>query len=262
MKNCWLIGASSGIGFELAKKLCANGYNVIISARGLENLNQLRDEIYLIKKSSVNSQNFGEVEVVSCDVANYDSMRVAQEEIVAKFKRIDLAIFASAIYDRMGAVNFDWTLANKIMNVNFSGFLNLLHLITPHFIQNHSGHLAVIASVAGYRGLPQSFCYGASKAALINLCEGIYPELQAHNINISIINPGFVKTRLTDKNNFAMPFIISAKEASDFIYKGLIAKKFEIHFPKKFTFILKFFRIIPYNIYLKIINKIYKKNQS
>ncbi len=120
----------------------------------------------------------------------------------------------------------------------------------------NSGHLAFIASVAGYRGLPQSFAYGASKAALINLCEGIYPELQRHNINISVINPGFVKTRLTEQNKFTMPFIITAPKAADEIFKGLEAKKFEIHFPKRFTYFLKLLRILPNVIFLEIIKKI------
>ena len=110
------------------------------------------------------------------------------------------------------------------------------------------------------RGLPKSLAYGASKSAMINLCEGIYPELKANNIALSIINPGFVKTRLTAKNNFPMPFLISQEQASDYIYQGLMTKKFEIHFPKKFTFILKFLRIIPYKLYLPIINNIYRKN--
>ncbi|MFM7702495.1 MAG: short-chain dehydrogenase, partial [Alphaproteobacteria bacterium] len=95
---------------------------------------------------------------------------------------------------------------------------------------------------------------------LINLCEGIYPELKAHNLNLSIINPGFVETRLTSKNKFAMPFMVSSQQASEYIYQGLESNKFEIHFPKKFTYILKFLRILPYGFYLKIITKIYQKN--
>ena len=129
-------------------------------------------------------------------------------------------------------------------------------------LDQQSGHIAVIASVAGYRGLPQSLAYGASKAGLINLCEGIYPELKAHNLNLSIINPGFVETRLTSKNKFAMPFIVSSKQASEYIYHDLESNKFEIHFPKKFTIIMKILRILPYQIYLKIITNIYQKNIS
>ena len=255
MKNCWIIGASSGIGMELVKKFYENDYNVIISARSLSDLQNLKSEIEVDGKNS-NKEIF----IANLDVVNFDNFSLAVKNILQKFPKIDLVIFASAIYERMEAENFDLTLAKKIMEVNFNGFLNLLHLILPHFLQQKSGHIACIASVAGYSGLPQSFAYGASKSALINLCEGIYPELKHKNIDLSIINPGFVKTRLTEKNNFEMPFIISSKQASDYIYQGLIAKKFEIHFPKKFTFILKFLRILPYRIYLKIITKIFQQN--
>ena len=255
MKNCWIIGASSGIGMELVKKFYENDYNVIISARSFNDLENLKTEIEVDNKNS-NKEIF----IANLDVVNLDNFSEALKNILQKFVKIDLVIFASAIYERMEAENFDLTLAKKIMEVNFNGFLNLLHLILPHFLQQKSGHIACIASVAGYSGLPQSFADGASKSALINLCEGIYPELKHKNIDLSIINPGFVKTRLTDKNNFEMPFIISSKQASDYIYQGLITKKFEIHFPKKFTFILKFLRIIPYKIYLPIVNNIYRKN--
>ena len=260
MKNCWIVGASSGIGFELAKKLCKNGYNVIASARSLENLNLLKTAIEDEKKSSQNPQNCGEIFVENVDVEDYDIFQKTWLNILAKNHKIDLVIFASAIYEQMDLRDFDLELAKKIMHVNFDGFLNFLHLVVPHFIENKSGHIATIASVAGYRGLPKSLAYGASKSAMINLCEGIYPELKANNISLSVINPGFVKTRLTAKNKFPMPFLISQEQASDYIYQGLMAKKFEIHFPKKFTFILKFLRIIPYKIYLPIVNNIYRKN--
>jgi len=262
MKNCWIVGASSGIGFELAKKLCVNGFNIVASARSLENLNILKNQIEDNKKSTKNLQNYGDVMIEVVDVEDYEALKKTWQNILEKNHKIDLVIFASAIYEQMDLRDFDLELSKKIMHVNFDGFLNFLHLVTPHFMQNKNGHIATIASVAGYRGLPKSLAYGASKSAMINLCEGIYPELKANNITLSVINPGFVKTRLTAKNNFPMPFLISQERASDYIYQGLMAKKFEIHFPKKFTFILKFLRIIPYKIYLPIINNIYRKNHQ
>ena len=255
MKNCWIIGASSGIGLELVKKYYENDYNVVISSRSLSDLENLKTTILV-----ENPQKNNEIFIANFDVVNIENFTDALQNILQKFPQIDLVIFASALYERFSAENFDLNLAKKIIDVNFNGFLNLLHLIIPQFLKQKSGHIACIASVAGYSGLPQSFVYGASKSALINLCEGIYPELKQKNIDLSIINPGFVKTRLTEKNNFEMPFIISPKQASDYIYLGLNAKKFEIHFPKKFTYILKFLRILPYGFYLKIITKIYQKN--
>ncbi|MFM8186177.1 MAG: SDR family NAD(P)-dependent oxidoreductase [Alphaproteobacteria bacterium] len=255
MKNCWIIGASSGIGLELVKKYYENDYNVVISSRSLNDLENLKTTIL-----AENPQKNNEIFIANFDVVKIENFTDALQNILQKFSQIDLVIFASALYERFNAENFDLNLAKKIIDVNFNGFLNLLHLIIPQFLKQKSGHIACIASVAGYSGLPQSFVYGASKSALINLCEGIYPELKHKNIALSIINPGFVKTRLTEKNNFEMPFIISPKQASDYIYQGLNAKKFEIHFPKKFTYILKFLRILPYGFYLKIITKIYQKN--
>ena len=262
MKNCWIVGASSGIGFELAKKLCINGYNIVASARSLENLNILKNQIEDHKKSIKDSQNYGDVMIEAVDVEDYEALKKTWQNILEKNHKIDLVIFASAIYEQMDLRDFDLELSKKIMHVNFDGFLNFLHLVSANFMENKNGHIATIASVAGYRGLPQSLTYGASKSAMINLCEGIYPELKANNISLSIINPGFVKTRLTAKNKFPMPFLISQEQASDYIYQGLMARKFEIHFPKKFTFILKFLRIIPYKFYLPIINNIYRKNHQ
>jgi len=186
MKNCWIVGASSGIGFELAKKLCKNGFNIIASARSLENLNILKNQIEADKKSLQNSENFGKIDIENVDVEDYQSLKKVWQNILAKNHKIDLVIFASAIYEQMDLKDFDLDLAKKIMHVNFDGFLNFLHLVVPHFMQNKDGHIATIASVAGYRGLPKSFTYGASKSAMINLCEGIYPELKAHNISLSL----------------------------------------------------------------------------
>lgn len=254
-KTCWLIGASSGIGYELAKKFALNNYDVIISARSLDKLQQLKSEI-----AALNSPDCGQIFVEKIDVEDYNSVTQCWQNINKVVKDIDLVIFASAIYERMALQDFNLEVAKKIMHVNFDGFLHILNIIFPYFKNQKKGHIAVIASVAGYRGLPQSMTYGAAKSALINLCEGIYPELLTHNINLSIINPGFVKTQLTAKNNFAMPFIIDANAASNRIFLGIVNKKFEIDFPKRFTLILKFLRILPNFLYLPIITKIYQKN--
>ncbi len=250
-KTCWIIGASHGIGEALVRKYFDHGFDLMISARSIEKLNQIRDEIRTKNPTATNQILTSQVDV--CDVS---SLQKSCDEIITKLQKIDLVIFASALYSPTSAIGFDLQKAHETIDVNIKGALNLLHVVLPKMKAQKFGHLAFIASVAGYRGLPQSFAYGASKAALINLCEGIYPELNRHNINLSVINPGFVKTRLTDKNSFEMPFIISADQAAEEIFKGLNAKKFEIHFPKKFTYILKFLRILPNTIFLKIINKI------
>jgi len=250
-KVCWIIGASSGIGKSLSDKLYKENYDLAISARNPDSLESVKQD--LLHQSSC---NLGKILVANLDISNVDSLQKALEKIIGEFQRIDMVIFSSALYQPMSAINFDLELSKKIIDVNLLGALNLLHLIVPQMIKQKSGHIAVIASVAGYCGLPKSFAYGASKAALINLCEGIYPELKLNGIDLSVINPGFVKTRLTDQNNFKMPFLISSKEAADLIFQGLMKKKFEIHFPKKFTFFLKVLRLLPYKIFFFITKKI------
>ncbi len=250
-KTCWIIGASHGIGEALAKKYFAHGFDLMISARNKQKLQQIREEIL-----SQNLEAKNQILVSALDVCDVDSLQKSCDEILQKASRIDLVIFASALYQPSLAMNFDLQKAQEIFAVNFGGALNLLHVILPKMRHQNFGHIGIIASVAGYCGLPKSLAYGASKAALINLCEGIYPELKAHNIDLSVINPGFVKTRLTAQNSFAMPFIVTPNQAADKIYEGLEAKKFEIHFPKRFTYFLKFLRILPNFIFLKIIKKI------
>lgn len=250
-KSCWIIGASHGIGEALVKKYFDQGFDLMISARSLEKLEEIRAEI-LAKNSAANNQ----ILVSKIDVCDVNSLQKSCAKIMEKLQKIDLVIFASALYQPTKAVDFDLAKAQETIAVNLGGALNLLHVILPQMLKQKFGHIAFIASVAGYRGLPQSFAYGASKAGLINLCEGIYPELKRKNIDISVINPGFVKTRLTAKNPFTMPFIITSENAADRIFAGLEAKKFEIHFPKKFTYFLKLLRILPNYLFLKIIQKI------
>lgn len=250
-KTCWIIGASQGIGEALAKKYFDYGFDLAISARNEDKLKSIRNDLL-----SQNQNRSNQIFVTSADVGEAVSIQSSLDLILEKFGEIDLVIFCSAIYQPTKAIGFDLQKAQETISVNLGGALNLLHAVLPQMVKQKFGHIAFVASVAGYRGLPQSFAYGASKAGLINLCEGIYPELKRQNIDLSIINPGFVKTRLTDKNSFSMPFIISAEKAANEIFKGLNAKKFEIHFPKKFTFFLKLLRILPNRLFIGIIKKI------
>lgn len=250
-KICWIIGASNGIGEALANKFYNENYDLLISARSL-------DRLELVKKNllAADNNNLGKILVTQLDVLNYDSLQKSVEKITSEFQKIDLVIFCSALYQPMSVIDFDLKIAKETIDVNLVGVINLLHLIVPKMVKQKSGQIGIIASVAGYCGLPKSFAYGASKAALINLCEGIYPELKLSGVDLSVINPGFVKTRLTDKNDFKMPFLISPEVAADFIFQGLMKKKFEIHFPKKFTFFLKILRMLPYRIFFFITKKL------
>ena len=273
MKNCWIIGASSGIGHETAKKYFQEGWNVIISARRIDKLNSLKQQIQNKfpqqnpnpnpnpnqDPQANNSQNH--IEIFAFDVCDHENFLNSTNQIFEKFGKIDLVIFACAIYKPMTLKNFDLKLSQEILNINLNSALNFIDIVVKKMITLQAGHIAVIASVAGYRGLPKSLAYGSSKAGLINLFEGIYPELKANNLDLSIINPGFVATDLTAKNNFKMPFLISTQKASEYIFLGLEQKKFEIHFPKRFTMLMKFIKILPNIFYLKFINYIYNNEK-
>lgn len=248
-KNCWIIGASQGIGEAVAQKYFTSGYNLMISARDVKKLEEIAAN--LAPKAPQQK-----IQVSIVDVCDVTSLQNSLTEFSQKIGDLDLVIFCSAVYNPTSAINFDLAAAQNTIDVNLKGAINLLHVVLPKMDQQKSGHIAMVASVAGYRGLPQSFAYGASKAGLINLCEGIYHELKRKNIALSVINPGFVKTRLTNKNKFSMPFIITPDQAAEEIFLGLEAKKFEIHFPKKFTYFLKLLRIIPSGIFFFLTKRI------
>ena len=149
------------------------------------------------------------------------------------------------------------------INVNFFGTLNCIKVVEKYFKDKKNGHISIISSVAGYRGLPNSTGYGPSKAALTNLAESLYFDFKKHGVRVSLISPGFIKTPMTDKNKFKMPFIKSSEFAANKIYKGLInSKAFEITFPKQLTVIMKILRIIPYWKYLYLIEKLTKLQKN
>jgi short-subunit dehydrogenase len=251
-KVCWIIGASSGIGESLARNINLQNFNLILSSRDCTKLNSIKQSL---------TKNYDEkIIVLEADVCSMNQLTSCFNKIIEDFKKIDLVIFCSAIYQPFNVMEeFNIDFSRKTIEVNLIGFINVLHFILPQMKKQQYGHIAAVSSVAGYFGLPNSFAYGASKAGIINLCEGIYLDLKEKGINLSLINPGFVKTRLTDKNNFLMPFIISADEAAKEILNGIEKNKFEIHFPKKFTLILKILKMLPYSAFFFLIKKLIKK---
>lgn len=242
-KKIWIIGASSGIGEELALQLSKLGAILTISARSNSNLEKLHKKLHGGKNHLQ----------IALDVCDLKSMADAYKIIKQKHGGVDCVIYNAGIYEPMNVANFDLLQAQKIVNINFEGALRTLSLLLEDYISQKSGHLVFVASVAGYRGLANSLAYGASKAALINLAESLKIDLSPYNVKVQLVNPGFVKTRLTDKNKFKMPFIITAHKAAQEIINGMKSNKFEIHFPKRFTFILKFLTILPYKIYFRLI---------
>ena len=246
MKKIWITGASSGIGKAVAIKFAKEGWQVVASARTeklLTDLSQLNNNIYPFP----------------LDVTDKNRCKDVFKEILSKFQNIDICFFCTGTWDPNKEKDIDMDQIEKTINVNFFGTLNCIKTVEEYFKNKKSGQISIVSSIAGYRGLPNSSGYGPSKAALNNLAESLYFDFGRHNVNVSIVSPGFIKTPMTDKNNFKMPFLKTAEFAADKIYKELINNKnFEIHFPKELTFILKIFRILPYKLYFYLVKKLTK----
>lgn len=246
-KKIWITGASSGIGKALALKFAKENWNVAISARRKE----LLDEI----AQNENISSF------PLDVTDDNLVKRTFANILQDFKGLDLCVFCSGAYNPKLEKEINREQIKNVMDINFFGVLNCIKAVEEHFKNKKSGHISVVSSVAAYRGLPNSSGYGPSKAALTNLTESLYFDFKKHNVRISLISPGFIKTPLTNQNTFSMPFIKTPEFAANKIFNGLTkSSAFEIHFPKELTIFLKFLRILPYGVYLFLINKFVRRD--
>ena len=245
-KKIWITGASSGIGKALAEKFAKKNWKVAISARRENLLNEI-------------AQNKN-ISVYPLDITNQKETKNTFDKIINDFDGIDICVFCSAVYNRKSEKEIDVDQISKTIEVNFLGTVNCVKAVESYFKKKKMGQIALVSSVAAYRGLPNSSGYGPSKAALTNFAESIYFDFKKYNIKVKLISPGFIKTPMTDTNEFPMPFIKSVEFAADKIYKGLLYKNsFEIAFPIELTLILKIFRILPYNLYLYLVDKLIKR---
>jgi short-subunit dehydrogenase len=246
-KNIWITGASSGIGRALAIKFANNGWKVAASARRENLLKELNQE----------NEN---IHPFPLDVTNIDQCKNVFTNIIEKFKDIEISIFGTGIHDPKSEKKFNLDKIRKIMEVNYFGTMNSINAVYDYYNNKKSGQISIISSVAGYRGLPAAGAYCASKSALTSFAETLQFEMKRKNVRVTLVSPGFIKTPMTDKNDFPMPMIKSPEFAADQIYVGLIKKKvFEIHFPKTFTFFMKILRILPSGIYFRFLEKGMKK---
>ena len=247
-KVLWITGAGKGIGRAVALKYASEGWVVAVSSRTEKDLLKLKDESKFLSNTDL-------IHCFPMDITSKESYQETYNIIKSQFSIPTQIIFNAGTHLPSPIQKFSSKLHQNLIDINYIGTVYGIETVLPDLLSKNNGHIGIVASVAGYRGLPKSSAYGASKAALINLCESLNIELDNKNIFISLINPGFVKTPLTDKNKFPMPFLISADEAASKIYKGMEDKKFEITFPRFFVFLLKFLRVIPYSMYFKIIKK-------
>ena len=241
-RRVWLVGASSGIGAALATLLLERGARVALSSRSRDALDAL-------------VAGHGDALVLPADVTDADGLAAAHAQILAAWGGVDLAIFNAGTHESMRAWELDLAKAKTLIDTNLKGVLNGLAAALPDMLAQKSGAVAVVASVAGYAGLPTSLIYGATKAALINLAETLYLDLAHKGLGVHLICPGFVATPLTAKNAFAMPALIPAAEAAHEIVAGLERGEFEIHFPKRFTRLVKLLRLLPYRWYFWLVHK-------
>ena len=197
------------------------------------------------------------------DVTDKEKCKEVFKKIEDKFKSIDISFFSTGTWDPGREKEIDVEQIENVMKINFFGTLNCIKSVEKYYRNRGNGHISIVSSIAGYRGLPNSTGYGPSKSALNNLAESLFFDFKRYGVRVSLISPGFIKTPMTDKNDFKMPFLRTADFAADKIYEGLVnSNKFEIHFPKQLTLILKLLRILPYSLYLKLISKLtkYQKN--
>ena len=241
-KVIWITGASTGIGKALAIKFAENNWIVAASARRenlLSDLKNINENIYSFP----------------LDVTDINKCKTISKNIIDQLGGIDICIFGTGIHDPDSEKIFNLDKIRKIMEVNYFGTMNSINSVYKYFSEKKNGQISIISSVAGYRGLPAAGAYCASKAALTSFAESLYFDMKRKNVRVSLVSPGFIKTPMTDQNDFPMPFIKSPEFAAKKIYLGLIKKRmFEIHFPKIFTFMMKIIQLLPNWFYFGLIN--------
>jgi NAD(P)-dependent dehydrogenase (short-subunit alcohol dehydrogenase family) len=237
----WLVGASTGIGRATASALHARGARVIVSARSPEPLQTFVD---------------AHPGAVALPLDSTDRAAVAQAaQTLLADGPLDLVVYCAGVYQPMRATDFQLDVMLQHDQVNYVGALYVLDAVLPAMLARRQGHIGLISSVAGFRGLPNSLAYGPTKAALTHLAETLYLDVQDHGMGVSVIHPGFVQTPLTAQNQFHMPALMSPEDAAQAMIRGWESGRFEMHFPRRFTSWLKLLRLLPYRLYFPLVKR-------
>lgn len=239
-KRIWLIGASEGIGAALAKQLAGEGATLVLSARNAQRLAALCSEL----------PGNGH-QALAVDVTSLEEVQHAWQSLAASPP--DMVIYNAGTYTPMDVQQLQIDAVESMLDVNLRGAFRVVSAVMPTFLHQNRGHLVLVGSVAGYRGLPSAMGYGASKAGIMHLAENLKADLKKTDIRVQLVSPGFVKTRLTDMNDFPMPCIITAERAAHYIVAGLQSNRFEIHFPKRFSYVLKLLSLLPAWLYFRLV---------
>ncbi|NDR59263.1 SDR family NAD(P)-dependent oxidoreductase [Aliiruegeria sabulilitoris] len=227
-KTYWLVGASEGLGRALAKELAQEGANLVVSSRNAARLEALVAEI-------------PGAWAVPMDVTDSASVRRAAETV----RPIDGVIFNAGAYDPMPASEWNTEQALNMCDVNYLGALRVIGEVLPDFVERGSGDITLVGSLAGYRGLPKAVGYGASKAALISLAETMRYDLKGSGVTVRLVNPGFIRTRLTEKNTFKMPMLMSPDQAARHVVRAMLSRRFRTDFPAPFSWVMRAIQFLP-----------------
>ena len=235
-KRYWLVGASEGLGRSLAQVMSRAGVELVVSARSMERLEELVAELP------------GKASAVSVDISDSDSVRKAAVDV----GDIDGVVFLAGVYWPMKATEWDADKAEAMADINFTGAFRVLGQIVPGFVEKDAGHVVLTGSLSGFRGLPGAIGYGASKAGVMYLAESMQADLRSTGVDVQVVNPGFVKTRLTDKNEFSMPFIMEPEEAAQEIWEHMNDTTFKKSFPRLFSWFFRVSQFLPDWLYYRI----------
>ncbi|MEM1076277.1 MAG: SDR family NAD(P)-dependent oxidoreductase [Pseudomonadota bacterium] len=235
-KRYWLVGAGDGLGAALAHRLSKAGAHVIVSARSQDKLRSVVDAL----------PNPGSYETV--DVADDASVIQAAEAI----GQIDGVVFLAGVYWPFAAQDWQAEQANAMADINFTGLVRVMGRVVPQFVTRGQGHVVITGSLSGFRGLPGSIGYTASKAGTMSLAECMYADLRGSGVDVQVSNPGFIKTQLTDKNDFSMPFIMTAEEAAEDMFRHMNTKRFKHSFPRLFSWVFRLSQFLPDWLYFRL----------
>lgn len=235
-KRYWLVGAGDGLGAALAARLSQAGAHVIISARSEDKLKAL----------VANLPNAGSYQIV--DVADDQSVKDAADAVGA----VDGVVFLAGVYWPFGAQDWNADQATAMADVNFTGLVRVMGAVVPGMVQRDAGHIVITGSLSGFRGLPGSIGYTASKAATMSLAECMYADLRKTGVEVQVSNPGFIKTQLTEKNDFKMPFLMTPEEAAEHMFQQMSGTKFKVSFPRLFSFVFRGSQFLPDWLYFRI----------
>ncbi len=241
--NIWIIGASTGIGRFAALAFAKAGVKVAASARSADQL------------ASLVAEGGGLISAWPLDVVKLEDVQATAEKIKAEFGTLDAVLYCAATWTNEKNSQAKASVMRPMYEVNIFGCLHVIEAVLPDMSARRGGRIAIISSVAGFRGLPRALAYGSSKAALTHIAEGLKFDCDEVGIIVQVIHPGFVKTPLTDKNDFKMPFLMSPEDAATRVLRGMSGTGFEITFPRRFTWMLKLLRILPYRLYFWLVSR-------